>query len=308
MSGFKFQVQYLAYGSCSVVMQINDKIIAYNASYAGQNPLATMIDACADLMEDDGDYFIEWQAEPGCLKIDMNLDEQKMLHFDIANHNGEDVEPEWHETVAFEDFVSSIQAEGLRILNAFGLCGYKKSWANDVDFPLTNLLIIIGKRNNLWMSDSCTSSIQKEIKCIEECVTDLRIQKETHFDECTIFYESWQIQCCGDPFSVGNKVEWTCHMPYEFKNAHGIPLDFEEDHHDSATHTIIGTVSKIIAERSEFPKGKREIWYNKALTIQEEILKADGWEKNYQGDDQTDRTFWGYIVTLKDAIVKPIVK
>lgn len=97
-------------------------------------------------------------------------------------------------------------------------------------------------------------------------------------------------------------------MPYEFKNAHGIPLDFEEDHHDSATHTIIGTVSKIIAERSEFPKGKREVWYNKALTIQEEILKADGWEKNYQGDVQTDRAFWGYIVTLKDAIVKPIDK
>ena len=26
----------------------------------------------------------------------------------------------------------------------------------------------------------------------------------------------------------------------------------------------VGTVSKIIAERSEFPKGKREVWYNKA--------------------------------------------
>lgn len=306
MSRFQFKVQYLSYGSCSIVMYINDKIIEYHASYLGQNPLATMIDACADLMEDDGDYYIEWQAEPGCLKIHMNFDEEKMLHFDIVNHNGEDELPEWHETVAFEDFVSSIQAEGLRILNAFGLCGYKKSWANDVDFPLTNLLRIIGRRNGLWMNDSCTSSIQKEIKCIAECVSELGIKEETKYDECTIFYESWQIQCCGAPFAIGDKIEWNCTLPSEYKNAHGIPLDFEEEHHGSATHSIVGTVTKIISERSEFPKGKREVWYKKAMTIHDEIQKAEGWESDYKGDDQTDRKFWGYIVTLKDVTVKPI--
>ena len=48
------------------------------------------------------------------------------------------------------------------------------------------------------------------------------------------------------------------------------------------------------------------MWYEKACTIQEEVKQADGWESEYKSDDTKDRTFWGYIVTLKDAIVKPI--
>lgn len=303
MSSFKFRVQNLAFGWCRVVMYINDKMISYNASYLGQNPLATLIDACADLMDEDGDYYIEWQQEPGTLKIDMNLDENKMLHFDIINHNGNDIEPEWHEVVPFADVVLAIQSEGFRVLNAFGLCGYRKSWQNDVDFPLTNLLRITGDCKNFWNGDSCTSNLQEEISCLSEHISELVIKKETHYDECTIFYESWQIQCCGDPFSVGDRIEWTCHMPWEYKNAHGFPLDFEEDHHGSSTHTITGTVSRIIVERGEFPKGKR---VENITPIHEEITKADGWESNYPDDKDTERTFWGYIVMLNDVIVKPI--
>ena len=46
-------------------------------------------------------------------------------------------------------------------------------------------------------------------------------------------------------------------MPEDFKNAHGIIIDLEEEHHGFATHSVTGKVVKIIAERSEFPKGKR---------------------------------------------------
>ena len=67
-----------------------------------------------------------------------------------------------------------------------------------------------------------------------------------------------------------------------------------------------GTVTQIIAERSEFPKGKCVVSYSQANTIQEEILRADGHEKDLSCDEETDRTFWGYIVTLKDVVVKPL--
>lgn len=26
--------------------------------------------------------------------------------------------------------------------------------------------------------------------------------------DCTVFYECWQMQCCGVPFSVGDVVKW----------------------------------------------------------------------------------------------------
>lgn len=303
---FKIHVRNLSFGWCRVVMYINDKMIEYNASNLGQNPLATLIDACVGLMEEDGNHYIKWEQEPGMLQIDLNLDEEKMLHVDIINHNECDDSSEWHEVVSFEDFVSSVQSEGFRILNAFGLCGYRKSWQRDEDFPLTNLLRLTGKCKQLWKGDNCTSDLQEEIDCLAANISDLVIKEETHFDDCTIYYESWQIQCCGESFCVGDKIEWTCHMPYEFKNAHGIPLDFEEDHHDSATHTITGTVTKIIAERSEFPKGKRVVWYEKAKTIQEMLSSADGHESKRSDNDEFEYTFWGYIVTLKDVTVKPI--
>lgn len=61
-----------------------------------------------------------------------------------------------------------------------------------------------------------------------------------------------------------------------------------------------------MAERSEFPKGKRVVRYEAAQIIKEEISKANGWESEIKDDETTERTFWGYIVTLKDAVVKPL--
>lgn len=33
--------------------------------------------------------------------------------------------------------------------------------------------------------------------------------KELKMESCVVSYDSWQMQCCGDPFSVGDKIEWT---------------------------------------------------------------------------------------------------
>lgn len=122
-------------------------------------------------------------------------------------------------------------------------------------------------------------------------------------EKCIVYYQSWQLQCCGDPFSVGDKVEWTCALPGEFKNSHGIILDFIEDHHGDDTHSIVGTVTKIIAERSEFPYNDEPMDYDTLDVIREEIQHVDGWESELEDDESTRRAFWGYIVELKDVTV-----
>lgn len=305
---FKFHIQNLAYGWCRVIMLINEKEVYFNAEYMGPNPLASLVDACAELMEMPGKYHIKWFDKFMILKIDMELDESNMLHLDITDQreDGSEIYGEWHEVIPFESFVSEIISEGFRVLNAFGLYGYRQSWQNHTDFPLTNLLRITGKCKEMWQGDSCCTDISKEIECLQEYIAKLKITTETKMDECVIYYEFWQIQCCGDPFSVGDKVEWTCVSPSLTKNAHGIILDFDEEHHGFATHSITGTVTKIIAERSEFPKGQREVWYERAKVIQKELQHADGWESELKDDDSTERTFWGYIVILKDVVVKPL--
>lgn len=45
-------------------------------------------------------------------------------------------------------------------------------------------------------------------------------------------------------------------MPTDIKNAHGIVLDLQEEHHGFATHSICGTVDKIVVERTKFLWGK----------------------------------------------------
>lgn len=307
---FKFHVQNLSFGWCSVVMIINDKRIYYNAEYMGANPLATLIDACAYLMEEENDhYYTKWSYHSCLLTIEMNLDENGLLHFDIIDlpddHDKETIREEWHEVVSFDSVVSAIASEGFRVLNAFGLYGYRRSWQNHEDFPLTNLLRITGECDELWKGDSCTTDIIKELEVLQNHFSKLKITEEKRMDDCTVYYESWQLQCCGDPFSVGDNVEWDC-VQSEYKNAHGIVLDFDENHHGFAAYSVSGIVNKIIVERSEFPKGERETWYDKAKTIHEEIQHADGWESEYKDDDTTERTFWGYIVELKDVIVKPL--
>lgn len=71
---FNFHVQDLSHGWCRIFMLINDKEIHYNASYLGQNPLASFIDACEDLYNERGTYYVVWQAEPGILDITLDLD------------------------------------------------------------------------------------------------------------------------------------------------------------------------------------------------------------------------------------------
>ena len=126
--------------------------------------------------------------------------------------------------------------------------------------------------------------------------------------ECRIYYESWQLQCCGDPFSVGEKVEWTCTEPGESKDAHGFPLDFVEEHHLGWTHLVTGTITRIVSERSEVPQSDKPISinYDEVEIIREDIQFANGWEGWKDDDDTMHYTLWGYIVELNDVTVEKV--
>lgn len=306
---FKFRIQSLSFGWCRILMQINDKEISFNVSYIGPNPLASLVETCLDIVIDaEENYYdthhITWETEPGLLKMQLQLDKTNKLHIDLNITD----DRELHETIHFNDFVTSVVSEGFRVLNAFGLYGYRCSWSDQTDFPLSSLLRLTGKTKGKQFGDSYNSNFTEEIESLQDYIAKLGITEEKRMDECTIYYESWQLQCCGDAFAVGDNVEWTCIMPENYKNAHGIIIDLEEEHHGFATHSITGKVVKIIAERSEFPVGTREVWYHRAQVIQTEIQKADGWESDIKDDETTDRTFWGYIVELTDATIKPLEK
>lgn len=131
---------------------------------------------------------------------------------------------------------------------------------------------------------------------------EYKVMNETKMNKCTIFYQSWQMQCCGTPFSVGDKVKWDCVVPENDVRKDGFVLDFYEEHHLTPTHTVSGTVKRIIAEYSEYPLDADPMIYEDSEVIQEETQYADGW--NFERDDtDTRRSFGGYVVELEDATV-----
>lgn len=310
MSNMRIRVKELMVGWCDIDLHINGKLISFHASYIGVNPIASLIENCADMKQaiDYDDVYeeeIKWVKEPGLMQIFTSLDKNQVVHFDIIDGNED---RQWHESVPFADYKQAVVDEGSRVLKALGLFGYHHAWNDEhLDFPLRSLLQLMCDKN--WDDYGYGfSTWEEEKKALATLSDNIPIKGKKHFEECAIFYESWQIQCCGDPFSVGDRVEWTGVTPYEYPVADGVIIDFVEDHHDAAFLSIKGTVERIVAHRSEFPRGKRETNYYKAVIISEELQTADGHESEIPDDDTTERTFWGYVVTLKDVVVEPLAK
>lgn len=69
---------------------------------------------------------------------------------------------------------------------------------------------------------------------------------KTRIVQCNINYESWQMQCCGDPIHVGQVVNLSCIKDKPYTCACGIDIDFDEEHHDRVPNCFIrGKVKRI---------------------------------------------------------------
>lgn len=137
----------------------------------------------------------------------------------------------------------------------------------------------------------------------------LYCKSESLFDTCNIYYESWQIQCCGDPFKVGDVIHWTCKPVTEPRECNGMQILFNEEHHDRETHEITGVVVDIWAENTCVPKDPSVKSYDykvlpKTLTL---LVEADGFESVRKDTEDWHYIFWGYVVTLKDVRVTKLL-
>lgn len=134
-------------------------------------------------------------------------------------------------------------------------------------------------------------------------------RKVEEFDTRNIYYESWQIQCCGDPFKVGDVIHWTCNPVSNPRRCDGMPVHYEEEHHHGETHEITGIVDCIWAETSALPvdPSAKSYHYDFAPKVLTPLTDADGYESNRKDTEDTHYIFWGYVVTLRDVKVTRIV-
>ena len=127
----------------------------------------------------------------------------------------------------------------------------------------------------------------------------------------TVWMADWQMQCCGEPFSVGTTVEWPL-APVADRGALILAMGQElaetvthqEDHHglllpENAPRTA-GTVLSIRAIHGRY--GRAQDQGNCVSQLRESatatlVGSADGWES----EDPEGARFVGYVIEL-DAL------
>ena len=138
-------------------MYFDDLKICFYASYMGQEPLASLIQAVYELEEEgfcdiDSDETryeadIQWLSEPGYLKM-MFYRKEDILHIHLKTADDFEgkaiMEEELRFSVLFKTLKDAVIRESLRILRKYGIRGYYESWSDHRDFPLGMLLILLG--------------------------------------------------------------------------------------------------------------------------------------------------------------------
>lgn len=116
------------------------------------------------------------------------------------------------------------------------------------------------------------------------------------YESTCIYYESWQLQCCGDPFKVGDTVSWQGCYKGKRDSQTDTYIDFEENHHVMNEDYIIrGKITHIFADVEK--EAEHSVFYEKANRYKLEIPIADGYLED------KSLYLWGYYVYLTDVEV-----
>lgn len=124
---------------------------------------------------------------------------------------------------------------------------------------------------------------------------------------CTVLYESWQLQCCGDPIEVGKVANLQCIKDKRHKcyaNA-SIDIDYNEEHHGGGTNFLLrGMVTRIQAifvDRYADENNRRvDNPHNEFAIIETDYI--DGFEDCPRYGYRSGSDVCDYIITLEDAV------
>jgi hypothetical protein len=124
--------------------------------------------------------------------------------------------------------------------------------------------------------------------------------------DMTVWVDSWQMQCCGEPFHRGAQVAWTLGPAEsdwleEILSPHARQtVDAVEDHHGGLpedTEATMGIVTGIVAVHCRFESspgsGPATFYPVRGSGVLTDIESADG-----RTSDRDEQGFVGYLVQL----------
>ncbi len=120
-----------------------------------------------------------------------------------------------------------------------------------------------------------------------------------------VWIDSWQMECCGEPFTTGSRVTWTVAEPDTdwlasvLGHDEAAAVTHAEEHHGNELTSVEGVVQRIRAVHyKSAPKAygdPRHLYPVEGSATIRQVVSADG---RYQVDDMD---FGGYLVDLGEA-------
>lgn len=122
---------------------------------------------------------------------------------------------------------------------------------------------------------------------------------------CTVLYEGWQMECCGQPFSIGDVVKWDVFAFNKTLTDVTQTIEYIYDAHYETSDgllTLQGTVYQINAIYTKYKSSTDNPQFLIPVSsLLKSIIKADGDEEEMNG-----MTFNSYIVVLRDVSIKEV--
>lgn len=113
----------------------------------------------------------------------------------------------------------------------------------------------------------------------------------------TVLYETWQMQCCGDPFKIGDEIKWlVIKSPEELRVPEGVTADYCYEAHSEEWKKIsvlTGKVAKIDILYEKFENG---------ISVGDKIVKAESVD-GYDGEI-ADYSETAFLVSLTDITLR----
>lgn len=131
---------------------------------------------------------------------------------------------------------------------------------------------------------------------------------------CVVFYEGWQMECCGIPFKIGDSIEWL--VKKSKTGDAGLPVDIGIIDYYYEAHTseykmlsvLRGTVTEIRALHMKYErpseKPENSSYRVPVSGIIVNVEKAAGWDEPVE----KGLIFSDYIVNLENVYVRPAKK
>ncbi len=125
---------------------------------------------------------------------------------------------------------------------------------------------------------------------------------------CVVFYETWQMECCGTEFYIGDNVKWLVYKSEHINSPIDIgQIDYCYEAHSSEWENLFvleGRVEKINILYHKYEPSKN----NPRLLVPVggqlvESEGAEGFEEKYNNLEAS-----GYMVVLDEYVVRPAKK